>query len=507
MSNAIEALWAHAENQGERIALRENERSWTYAELRQRIAAYARRVIDAGIQPGDRVLLIAPTSMEFVVAYHGLMASGVIAVTVNVLSTRQELEYFAADADCSLIIAWHESTDAAAETAKNLKLPFWTLTPDPAGPEPVDLAGLPVQVADDDVAVLLYTSGTTVRPKGAELMHRNLISCSLALREALGMDENDRMGTALPLFHVFGQACVMGTAFRTGASLSLLRPFSGPAVLQMAAAHEITILCGVPTMWNAMLHADVALGSKDLPKLRLAASGGAALPFEVAKAFDERFGCMVLDGYGLSETTGAATFNVPDGKRKEASVGPALPGLEVAIVDSDGKPLPPGEAGEVAIKGHVVMRGYWRRPDATAEVMRGEWFLTGDVGKQDEDGYVWIVDRKKELIIRGGYNVYPREIEEILYAHPLIREAAVIGIPDERLGEEIAAIIALHPGASLDPVELRKWLEERLATYKVPRIYQFMGELPRGSTGKILKRAIDRDAVLEHGAIVRHART
>lgn len=507
MSNAIEALWTHAENQGERIALRENERSWTYAELRQRIAAYARRVIDAGIQPGDRVLLIAPTSMEFVVAYHGLMASGVIAVTVNVLSTQQELEYFAADADCSLIIAWHESTDAAAETAKNLKLPFWTLAPDSVAAEPADLAGLPVQVADDDVAVLLYTSGTTGRPKGAELMHRNLITCSLALQEALGMDENDRMGTALPLFHVFGQACVMGTAFRTGASLSLLRPFSGPAVLQMAAAHEITILCGVPTMWNAMLHADIDLSSKDLPRLRLAASGGAALPFEVAKAFNDRFGCMVLDGYGLSETTGAATFNVPDGKRKEASVGPALPGLEVAVVDADGKPLPPGEAGEVAIKGPVVMRGYWRRPDATAEVMRDGWFLTGDVGRQDEDGYVWIVDRKKELIIRGGYNVYPREIEEILYAHPLIREAAVIGVPDERLGEEIAAIIALHPGASLDPAELREWLEERLATYKIPRIYQYMDELPRGSTGKILKRAIDRDAVLEHGAIVRRART
>lgn len=321
------------------------------------------------------------------------------------------------------------------------------------------------------------------------------------------MDENDRMGTALPLFHVFGQACVMGTAFRTGASLSLLRPFSGPAVLQMAAAHEITILCGVPTMWNAMLHADIDLSSKDLPRLRLAASGGAALPFEVAKAFNDRFGCMVLDGYGLSETTGAATFNVPDGKRKEASVGPALPGLEVAVVDADGKPLPPGEAGEVAIKGPVVMRGYWRRPDATAEVMRDGWFLTGDVGRQDEDGYVWIVDRKKELIIRGGYNVYPREIEEILYAHPLIREAAVIGVPDERLGEEIAAIIALHPGASLDPAELREWLEERLATYKIPRIYQYMDELPRGSTGKILKRAIDRDAVLEHGAIVRRART
>lgn len=507
MSNAIEALWAHAENQGDRIALRENERSWTYAELRQRIAAYARRVMDAGIKPGDRALLVAPTSMEFVVAYHGLMASGVIAVTVNVLSTQQELEYFATDADCSLIIAWHESADAAAETAKGLKLPFWTLAPDSVAAEPADLAGLPLQVADDDVAVLLYTSGTTGRPKGAELMHRNLISCSLALREALGMDENDRMGTALPLFHVFGQACVMGTAFRTGASLSLLRPFSGPAVLQMAAAHEITILCGVPTMWNAMLHADVDLSSKDLPKLRLATSGGAALPFEVAKAFNDRFGCMVLDGYGLSETTGAATFNVPDGKRKEASVGPALPGLEVAVVDSDGKPLPPGEAGEVAIKGPVVMRGYWRRPDATAEVMRDGWFLTGDVGRQDEDGYVWIVDRKKELIIRGGYNVYPREIEEILYAHPLIREAAVIGVPDERLGEEIAAIIALHPGASLDPAELREWLEEKLATYKIPRIYQFIDELPRGSTGKILKRAIDRDAVLRHGTIVRRART
>jgi long-chain acyl-CoA synthetase len=507
MTNAIDTFWRHADNQGERIALREGDRSWRYAQLRDWIAAYARKLLAAKVRPGDRVLLVAPTSAEFVVAYHGLMATGAIAVTVNSMSTQGELEYFIEDAGCSLVIGWHESAPVAAAAAKRFAIPFWTLDADALAGAAVETDFQPVPVADDDIAVLLYTSGTTGRPKGAELMHGNLIACSGAFIQALNMSVDDCMGTALPLFHVFGQAAVMGTAFRSGASLSLLRPFSGESLLHMAASHGVTILAGVPTMWNAMLHADVALTRDDFSKLRLATSGGATLPFEVAKAFNDRFGCMVMDGYGLSETTGAATFNVPGGLRKDASVGPALPGLEVAIVDSDGNAVAPGEVGEVAIKGPVVMRGYWQRPDASAEARRGEWFLSGDLGKQDEDGYVWIVDRKKDLVIRGGYNVYPREIEEALYAHPSIREAAVIGVPDARLGEEIAAVMVLHPGENLEAVDLRGWLEEQLSAYKVPRVYQFVDELPRGATGKILKRALDRVAVLEHGTRVKRART
>ena len=298
----------------------------------------------------------------------------------------------------------------------------------------------------------------------------------------------------------------MASTFWVGASLSLLRPFDGAAVLKMAARDKLSILSGVPTMWNAMLHAEVDVKREDLVNLRLATSGGAALPLAVANAFSERFGCTVLDGYGLSETTGAATFNAPSGDRKEGSVGPALAGLEVCIMDADGNPVPHGEPGEVAIKGSVIMKGYWRRPEATAEVMRGDWFLSGDIGKQDEAGFVWIVDRKKDLVIRGGYNVYPREIEEVLYKHPDIREVAVIGIPDDRLGEEIAAVVALHPNATLEPAVLRAWAEEQLSAYKVPRIYQMVDELPKGATGKILKRQIDPTTVLSQGITVKRAR-
>ncbi len=291
----------------------------------------------------------------------------------------------------------------------------------------------------------------------------------------------------------------MASVFSIGGSLSLLHPFTGKGLLEMAASHHLTAVAGVPTMWNEMLHAETDLTAEDFTDLRLACSGGAALPVEVSKAFHRRFGAWVLDGYGLSETTGAATFNVLDAPRKEGSVGRALKGCGLAILDESREPLPPGEIGEVAIQGPVVMREYWNRPDATAAVRHGSWFLSGDLGKMDEDGDLWIVDRKKDLVIRGGYNVYPREIEEVLYGHPDILEAAAIGVPDERLGEEVSAVIAPRDGRTVDAAELRAWLSERLAAYKIPRIYKVVDALPKGATGKILKREINRDDVLTTG--------
>lgn len=506
MTNAVDRLWRHAEETPNNIAVREGDRTWTYRELRNLIGSYAQRLVAADTKPGDRVLLVAPTSQEFVVAYHAILAVGAVAVTVNAMSTTAELEYFIDDAECSRVIAWHESASDAETAAKLRDVDFWVLEAGDVEVTDFTRLGLPIDVAADDNAVLLYTSGTTGKPKGAELMHGNIIACVIAVQTTLNSDSSDRVGTGLPLFHVFGQVCVMASTFWVGASLSLLRPFNGAAVLKMAARDKLSILSGVPTMWNAMLHAEVNVKREDLSNLRLATSGGAALPLVVANAFNERFGCTVLDGYGLSETTGAATFNAPSGVRKEGSVGPALAGLEVCILDADGNRVPHGEPGEVAIKGPVIMRGYWRRPEATAEVMRGDWFLSGDIGTQDEDGYVWIVDRKKDLVIRGGYNVYPREIEEVLYTHPAIREVAVIGIPDDRLGEEIGAVVALHPTASLEPAELRSWAEERLSGYKVPRIYQMVEELPKGATGKILKRQIDPTVVQSQGITVKRAR-
>lgn len=496
MTNGTSLIWRWADETPDALALREGERSWTFAQLRDDIRAAAAQLAGRGVRAGERVLVVVPTSAEFVLTYHAVLALGATAVTVNPLCTRRELEHFVRDAGCSFALGWHEGAEAVTATAAAEGFDVWLLEPGCVapgdGPEPV-------AVDTDDAAVLLYTSGTTGAPKGAVLTHGNLLSCGEALAEALDLTPQDRMGTALPLFHVFGQSAVMFTAYSAGGSLSLLRPFDPDALLRMAAEQQLTGLAGVPTMWNAMLHADTDVTAEDLSHLRLACSGGAALPLQIAKAFRERFGALVLDGYGLSETAGASTFNRAIFPRKEMSVGRALPGSKLAILDEDRAQLPPGEVGEVAISGPFVMREYWRRPEATEAVRHGEWFLTGDIGRMDEDGDLWIVDRMKDLVIRGGYNVYPREIEEVLYSHPDVREVAVIGVPDERLGEEIAAVITPQPGTTVEPTVLRAWLEERLAAYKVPRIYRLVEELPKGPTGKILKRGIDRSDIASTG--------
>lgn len=497
MDNAVRLIWNGAQQQPEALALREGERSWTFAELRAGVQGAMAQLRERGVGPGDRVLMVVPTSAEFVLTYHALLALGATAVTVNPLCTPRELTHFVEDSGCTSALGWHEGTEAVEATVEAAGIPLWVLQPGC-----VVAAGdseQPAEVDIDDAAVLLYTSGTTGAPKGAVLTHGNLLACGSSLAEALDLTAADRLGTALPLFHVFGQAAVMFTIYSAGGSFSLLRPFDPAALLHMAAEQHLTGLAGVPTMWNAMLHAETDLTAEDLADLRLACSGGAALPLEVATAFRERFGAMVLDGYGLSETTGAATFNRSIHPRKQMSVGRALTGCRLAILDEDRNPVPAGEAGEVAISGPVVMREYWNRPEATASVRHDEWFLTGDVGRMDEDGDLWIVDRKKDLVIRGGYNVYPREVEELLFAHPDILEAAVIGIPDERLGEEVAAVISPQPGAHIDPTDLRAWLEERLAAYKVPRVYQLVEELPKGATGKIIKRSLDRADIASSG--------
>src|SRR4051812_14426259 len=497
MSNAAQAAWDHATNDPERVALRGAGQPWTYGKLRERAAAVAGRLRAAGIAPGDRILLVAPSVPEFAGVYYGIHAAGAVAVTANTMSTRPELEYVGGDAGVALVLGWHEVTPAPADAAAALGVPYWALNADLADltgdaplaePEPRD---------DADNAVILYTSGTTGRPKGAQLTHGNLIACAEIFTEVLEVSTEDRMGTALPLFHVFGQAVVMGTALRAGASLSILARFDAADLLDLLRRDRLTMMSGVPTMWNALLHAPAGANDKeDFRTLRLAASGGAAMPAEVMNAFEERFGCVILEGYGLSETTGAATFNGLHRERKASCVGIALPRCEVEVRGGDGAEVPTGEVGEVHIRGPVVMKGYWNRPEATEEVLSPDgWLKTGDLGTQDADGDIRIVDRKKDLIIRGGYNVYPREVEEVLYEHPDVVEVAVVGVPDEHFGEEVAAVLALAPGATFEPEAFRAWAKERLSAYKVPRLFQVVDTLPKGPTGKILKRAIDADGL------------
>jgi long-chain acyl-CoA synthetase len=343
----------------------------------------------------------------------------------------------------------------------------------------------------DETAVLLYTSGTTGKPKGAELTHLNLyMNCTVA-GELFEFQETDIGVAVLPLFHVFGLSSVLNTSVRYGGTIVLIPRFELEPVVEAIEKHGCTIFSGVPTMYFGLLNMD--LTGKDLSSLRVGVSGGAAIPGEVIKAFEDKFpGCVVLEGYGLSESTSTTTFNVNAEQRKVLSIGKPIWGVEVRVVDENDQPLEPGEenVGEIVIRGHNIMKGYYNKPEATAEAFKGGWFHSGDLAYMDKDGYFFIVDRKKDLVIRGGYNVYPREIEEVLFEHPAVAEAAVIGKPDEKLGEEVLAFVALKPGASAEPDEIIAFAKERLAAYKYPREVRIVDELPKGATGKILKKEL-----------------
>ncbi len=495
MSNAAQPVWDHAHFDPGRVALRDARGAWSYRALRDRARLVGGALLRAGVIAGDRVLFIAPSVPEFVAVYYGIHAAGAIAVTANTMSTTPELEYIGGDAGVKLVIGWTGVEVAPRAAAAKLGVPYWPLRAGLAGlGTPLPLID-PHPTDDNDTAAILYTSGTTGRPKGAELTHGNLIAGASIFVGVHGLTPDDRLGTALPLFHAYGQVCVMATALCAGSSLSLLAQFDAESMVAMLRRDELTFLAGVPTMWNGMLHASGDSSPSDFASLRIAASGGAALPVEVSRAFENRFGCRILEGYGLTESTAAALFHGPDRPRKPGSIGVALPRCEVQIRDERGAELSAGEVGELYFRGPVVMKGYWNRPEETAEVLQDGWLRTGDLGLKDADGDVRIVGRKKDLVIRGGYNVYPLEVEEVLYQHPDIVEAAVIGIPDEHYGEEVAAVVVLRDGATPDAPALRDWAKERLSAYKVPHLIVYAQELPKSATGKVLKRAIDRNSI------------
>jgi long-chain acyl-CoA synthetase len=344
-----------------------------------------------------------------------------------------------------------------------------------------------------DTAVILYTSGTTGTPKGAELTHENLLRNCQVARSLFDLGAEAVTLGALPLFHSFGQTCGLNATVLGGGTLTLIPRFDPARALEIIERDRVTIFEGVPTMYGGMLHVPDR-ERYDVSTLKLCASGGAAMPVELMRGFEQAFGCKVLEGYGLSETSPVASFNHPDRERKPGSIGTPIEGVEMKVVDDRDEEVAQGEVGEIVIRGHNVMKGYWQRPEATAEALRGGWFHTGDMARIDEDGYFFIVDRKKDMIIRGGFNVYPREIEEVLYEHPAVREAAVIGVPDEQYGEEVAAAVALKEDAEVSAEELREFVKGNVAAYKYPRVVFFVDELPKGPTGKILKREIEPPA-------------
>jgi long-chain acyl-CoA synthetase len=347
-----------------------------------------------------------------------------------------------------------------------------------------------VQTMPDDTAVILYTSGTTGRPKGAELSHFNMFFNAMICVEKLLPFAQDEVGLAvLPLFHSFGQTCIMNALLYGGGTITLLPRFEPQKALEIMARDRVTLFAGVPTMYFYLLNFP-EVDKYDLSALRSCISGGSAMPVEVMRAFNAKYNVTILEGYGLSETSPVASFNHLDRPPQPGSIGTPIWGVEMRCVDAEGREVMVGELGEIVIRGHNVMKGYYKRPDATAESIKGGWFYTGDVAYKDENGYFFIKDRVKDMIIRGGFNIYPREIEEVLYVHPAVAEAAVIGVHDQALGEEVKAVVAFKPGQSATEQEIIDYCKERLAAYKYPRSVEIRDTLPKTATGKILKREL-----------------
>jgi long-chain acyl-CoA synthetase len=479
-----------ADRFGDRIALKLDDQEVNYAFLNEGASRIAGLLKAKGVEPGDRVGIMLPNVPYFAVVYYGILRAGGVVVPMNVLLKGREVAFYLSDPGAKVVFAWHGFGDAAREGAEESGAELVLVTPGEfeqllmdAEPSRED-----AERAGDDTAVILYTSGTTGTPKGAELTHDNLrTNCEITASTLAEITENDVILGALPLFHSFGQTCGLNASVSGGACLSMIPRFDPVKALEIIARDKVTIFEGVPTMYHAILNLD-DLEQYDVSSLRLCISGGSAMPVEVMRGFEQAFDCKVLEGYGLSETSPVASFNHPDRDRKPGSIGTPIQGVEMRVVDEDDNEVEQGKVGEIAIRGHNVMKGYWNRPDATAETMRGGWFHTGDMATVDADGYFFIVDRKKDMIIRGGYNVYPREIEEVLYEHPAISEAAVVGVPDDAMGEEVGAAVVLKSEASAE--DIRAFVKERVAAYKYPRQIWFLDELPKGPTGKILKREI-----------------
>jgi long-chain acyl-CoA synthetase len=489
----LSSLLDHAAaDQPDGTAVRMDDLTVSYRQLSEAAARVAGLLRSSGVAPGDRVGLMLPNIPAFPIAFYGALAAGAVVVPMNPLLKAREVGYYLGDSGARLMFAWQGAAGEAAKGAADagaqvIVVDDADLSAVLAGTEP---DASPVTAGDDDDAVILYTSGTTGQPKGAQLTHGGLLrNAGLTAQTLLHNAADDVMMGCLPLFHVFGLTCGLNATIAAGGTLTLLPRFDPGKALEIIERDAVTIFEGVPTMYAAMLHHQAA-GQAQTASLRLCVSGGAAMPVEILRAFEDKFGCMILEGYGLSETSPVASFNHPDKPRKPGSVGTPVAGVQMRLVGDDGHDVPPGEVGEIAIRGHNVMKGYWGKPEATAAAIPDGWFRTGDLGRVDEDGYYYIVDRKKEMIIRGGYNVYPREIEEVLHEHPAVAEVAVIGMPHAELGEEVGAAVALKPGATATPEELRQYARDRVAAYKYPRKVWLVETLPKGPTGKILRREV-----------------
>lgn len=506
-----------ATNYPDRTAVVLGETRLSYAEVDSFANMVANLLVSRGVQPGDKVALTCPNLPYFTVVYFGILKAGATVVPLNVLLKGREVAYHLGDSDAKAYFCFQgtpelpmgEAGYAGFQEADGCEH-FFVITAGLGDASPIEgtetmaqaMGGQPatfdtVATDEDDTAVILYTSGTTGQPKGAELRHRNMRDNATSGAALFGADpaKPDTYLCVLPLFHSFGQTVCQNGAFAYGGTVVLQPRFEAHDALKLMLKEKITFFAGVPTMYWGLLGAladdpdtDVATLAENL---RVAVAGGSALPVEVHREFEKRFGVTILEGYGLSETSPVASFSRFGEPVRVGSIGTPIPGVEMKLIDGTWNEVEGADAvGEIAIKGHNIMKGYYGRPEATAESIQDGWFRSGDLARRDEDGWYYIVDRSKDMIIRGGYNVYPREIEEVLMTHPAVSLAAVIGVPHESHGEEIKAFVIKNAGAEITEDELVAWGKEQMAGYKYPRIVAFVDSLPMTSTGKILKREL-----------------
>jgi long-chain acyl-CoA synthetase len=496
----------------------------TYAQLEAMSNRVANALTAMGIGYGDKVALNCPNLPFFPVVYYAIMKTGATVVPICVLLTPREIVYHLRDSDAKAVFVFEgieelplaKSTKAAfdqVETCEHLIVMTKDLMAPSPFPEHKTLTQISFDKAEkfdiyptrpDDTCAILYTSGTTGQPKGAELTHFNLWSNSVTtwsihLPELDFTDGGQKtVLITLPLFHTTGQTVQMNTNIYGGNRIVLLPRFEPQTTLDTMVKEKVNFWVGVPTMYWALLeHADETgydVG-RIAENMKVCTSGGAPMPVEVMKAFEKKFNVRVLEGYGLSETSPLATFNHFEKPSKPGTVGQAIFGVEVKCFDENDSEVPCGERGEVVIRGANIMKGYYKRPEATSEAFRNGWFHTGDIGVMDDEGYLSIVDRKKDMILRGGYNIYPRELEEVIMMHPAISLCAVIGVPHDRLGEEVKAFVVLKKGAELSEADFIAWCKTQMAANKYPRLVEFRDELPIGRTGKIYKLALKEEAV------------
>jgi long-chain acyl-CoA synthetase len=506
--NLVTLLKEGAKNHPERPAVVTGDKLLSYGLILEHAERLSGGFAKLGVRRGQPIALLLPNVPHFTIAYFAAHNSGCPVVPLNVLLTAEEIKYYLEDSEAAAIVTWETLLPQTLEAAKRVPTckhvivaraeSTDTSAPEGAtsfsalvgGSEPArEAAG----TRPDDTAVVLYTSGTTGKAKGAELTHFNMffnavVSATVLFPKIPGVTTVSL--ATLPLFHSFGQTVVHNMTLFHGGTVVLLARFDPKSALDLIQKHKVTFFAGVPTMYFALLNHEAA-SKYDISTLSYCVSGGAPMPAEVMKAFDARYKVNILEGYGLSETSPVASFNTIDRPKKIGSIGRPIWGVDFKLVDDQGqRVMKAGEPGEICIRGHNVMKGYLNKPEATAEAMKDGWFHTGDVATRDDEGYYFIVDRKKDMILRGGFNVYPREIEEVLYGHPAVAEAAVIGVPHESHGEEVKAIVALKPGQTATASEITIYCKERLASFKYPRIVEFRDTLPKGPTGKILKREL-----------------